>query len=303
MEINKLAQMLEALKGKEKRRLVAAFANDAHTIEAIYKAVEEGVVEATLVGDLTQIRAVCKEHNFDEKRFTLVEESDSMKAAQKAVSLINEGKGDMLMKGLVSTDQYMRAILNKENGLMKPKAVLSHVTVIENSCYHKLLVVGDVAVIPEPDFAQKVAITNYIAQTARALGVEMPKIAMISASEQVIVKMQSNIDAAVISKMAERGQIKGAIVDGPLSLDAAIDAETVQIKKVKSEVAGNADGLVFPNIEAGNVFYKTNTKLADSKIAAVVMGAKVPAILSSRGDSAEDKLNSIALAALLAQCK
>ncbi len=303
MEINKLAQMLEALKGKEKRRLVAAFANDAHTIEAIYKAVEKGVVEATLVGDLTQIRAVCKEHNFDEKRFTLVEESDSMKAAQKAVSLINEGKGDMLMKGLVSTDQYMRAILNKENGLMKPKAVLSHVTVIENSCYHKLLVVGDVAVIPEPDFAQKVAITNYIAQTARALGVEMPKIAMISASEQVIVKMQSNIDAAVISKMAERGQIKGAIVDGPLSLDAAIDAETVQIKKVKSEVAGNADGLVFPNIEAGNVFYKTNTKLADSKIAAVVMGAKVPAILSSRGDSAEDKLNSIALAALLAQCK
>lgn len=163
-----------------------------------------------------------------------------------------------------------------------------------------MLIVGDVAIIPLPDLKQKITITNNVAQTARALGVENPKVALVSATEQVLPQMESNVEFAVISKMNQRGQIKGCTVDGPLSLDAAIDQEAVKIKKVASPVAGQADCLVFSNIEAGNVFYKTSTKLAKARIAALVLGAKVPTILSSRGDTTQDKLNSIALSCLLA---
>jgi phosphate butyryltransferase len=204
------------------------------------------------------------------------------------------------MKGLVSTDKYMRAILNKETGLMPPKAVLSHVTVMENPNYHKLLVCSDVAVIPQPDLSQKIALTNYVINVARALGIDTPKVALVAASEQVLPKMEACVDATIISKMADRGQIKNAYVDGPLAIDVAIDMESVEIKKLESKVAGDADCLVFPNIESGNVFYKTNTKLANAELGAFVVGAKCPAILSSRGDSVLTKLYSIALAALVA---
>jgi phosphate butyryltransferase len=195
----------------------------------------------------------------------------------------------------------MRAILNKEAGLMPPKAVLSHVTVMEIARYHKLLIVGDVAIIPAPDLDQKVAITNYLINTARALGIEKPKVAILAATEQMLPGMQACVDAGIISKMADRGQIKNAFIDGPLSLDTAIDMESAQIKKVGGQVAGDADCIVFPNIESGNVFYKFNTKLAGGELGALVCGAKCPAVLSSRGDSAKTKMYSIALAALVAK--
>lgn len=303
MMITKLEQVFDVLKANKKMRLVAAFANDEHTIEAIDLAVERGIVDATLVGDIETIKAVCKEHGFDIDKFTLVQEADENKAAQKAVELINNGEGNMIMKGLVSTDKYMRAILNKEKGLMLPKAVLSHVTIMQCENYHKLLVVGDVAVIPQPDLKQKIAITNYLVNVSRALGIDKPKVALLAASELVLPKMEACVDAAVMSKMADRGQIRNAFVDGPLALDVAIDKESAEIKKMDSKVAGDADCLVFPNIESGNVFYKTNTKLANTQLGALVMGAKVPAILSSRGDAVSTKLYSIALAALLASKK
>lgn len=298
--ITRLEQIIDVLKNNEKKRLVAAYANDSHTIGAINDAVELGIVDATLVGDTAEIEKTCTEHNFDIARFVIVHEPNEQKAAQKAVELINNGEGDMIMKGLVSTDKYMRAILNKEKGLMPPKAVLSHVTVMENPNYHKLLVVGDVAVIPQPDLNQKIAITNYVIKVAQSLGIEKPKVAMIAASEQVLPKMDACVDAAIISKMADRGQIKGAYIDGPLAIDVAIDKESAEIKKLNSMVAGDADCMVFPNIESGNVFYKVNTKLANAELGAMVMGAKVPAILSSRGDSVKTKLYSIAMAALFA---
>ncbi len=298
--ITRLDQVIDTLKSNEKKRLVAAYANDSHTIGAVNDAVELGIVDATLVGDEAEIAKTCKEHNFDMSRFTIVHEPNELKAAQKAVELINNGEGDMIMKGLVSTDKYMKAILNKEKGLMPPKAVLSHVTVMENPNYHKLLVVSDVAVIPQPDLNQKIAITNYVVKVAQSLGIEKPKVAMIAASEQVLPKMDACVDAAIISKMADRGQIKGAYVDGPLAIDVAIDKESAEIKKLDSMVAGDADCMVFPNIESGNVFYKVNTKLSNAELGAMVMGAKVPAILSSRGDSVKTKLYSIAMAALVA---
>jgi len=298
--ITRLEQILDVLKSNGKKRLVAAFANDSHTIGAVNDAVQQGIIKATLVGDKDAIGKTCTKHNFDISQFTIVHEPDEWKAAQKAVDMINSGEGDMIMKGLVSTDKYMKAILNKEKGLMPPKAVLSHVTVIENPNYHKLLVVSDVAVIPQPDLDQKIALTNYVINVARALGIEKPKVALIAATEQVLPKMEACVDAAIISKMADRGQIKNAYVDGPLAVDVAVDKESAEIKNLDSNVAGDADCLVFPNIESGNVFYKTNTKLANAELGALVVGAKCPAILSSRGDSVKTKLYSIALAALVA---
>ncbi len=298
--ITRLEQIIDVLKSKEKKRLVAAYANDSHTIGAVNDAVQLGIIDATLVGDRKTIEKTCADHNFDMNRFTIVHEPDELKAAQKAVELINNGEGDMIMKGLVSTDKYMKAILNKETGLMPPRAVLSHVTVMENPNYHKLLVVSDVAVIPQPDLDQKIAITNYVINVARALGIEKPKVAIIAASEQVLPKMEACVHAAIISKMADRGQIKNAYVDGPLAIDVAIDKESAEIKQLDSMVAGDADCMVFPNIESGNVFYKVNTKLANAELGAMVVGAKCPAILSSRGDSVKTKLYSIALAALVA---
>jgi phosphate butyryltransferase len=300
--ITKLEQIIEAVKSKEKKRLVAAFANDSHTIGAINMAVEKGIVDATLVGDIETMKKVCAEEKIDVNKFELVQEADEQKAANLAVKLINEGKGNMLMKGLVSTDKYMRAILNKETGLMpNPKATLSHVGVLEAPRYHKLMVCSDMAIIPAPDLKQKTAIVGFCINVAKALGIATPKVAMITATEQMSIGMPACVDAAIIAKMGDRGQIKGAVVDGPLALDVAIDKEAAEIKKLKSEVAGDADCLVFPNIESGNVFYKTCTKLVGSELAAMVVGAKVPCILSSRGDSELTKLYSIALAALTAK--
>jgi len=297
MAIEKLDQLFDVLRSKPKKRLVAAYAVDEHTIEAVSMAIDMGIVEATLVGDEETIKKVCAAHNIDPSKFRIVQEADEMKAATKAVELINGGEGDVLMKGLVSTDKYMRAILNKEKGLLPPKAVLSHVTVVQVPTYHKLLIVGDVAIIPAPDLNQKIAITNYIIKTAHSLGIEKPKVALLAATEQVSAGMQACVDATIISKMGDRGQIKGALIDGPLALDVAIDKESAQIKKLTGEVAGDADCIMFPNIESGNVFFKACTKLAGGELGAMVMGAKVPCVLTSRGDSVKSKMYSIALAA------
>ncbi len=296
--ITNFEQVFDALKARPKKRIVAAFANDSHTIGAVSAAVDKGFVEGILVGDEATMQKVCKEEGIDIKKFRLVQEADENKACAKAVELINAGEGDILMKGLCSTDKYMRAILNKEKGLMPPKAVLSHVTVVAAPTYPKLLVVGDVAVIPAPDFNQKVAITNYVINVAKSLNNDKPKVAILAATEQMLAGMPACVEAAMIAKMADRGQIKGALVDGPLALDVAIDKESADTKKVTGPVAGDADCIVFPNIESGNVFFKTVTKLAKGELAAMVVGAKVPCVLTSRGDSTASKLNSIALAAL-----
>ncbi len=302
MKIEKITDIYEVLKGRtEKKRLVVAYANDSHSIEAVAQAVEMGLVEATLVGDTEVIKQICAENGYDISRFRIVHETNDTKGAERAVELIRNGEADVLMKGLVSTDKYMHAILNKEKGLVDPNAVISHVTVMECPAYHKLLVVSDVAIIPCPDLKQKTAIIKYVTKTAKKLGIDTPKVAMIAPTEQVLPKVQSTVDAAILAKMNERGQLPGMIVEGPMALDVAVDREAAEIKKMHSPVAGDADCLVFPNLESGNVFYKTNTKLAGARLGAVLMGARVPSVLSSRGDNVETKLNSIALAALLSE--
>lgn len=299
MSITKLDQVIELVKSKPRKRLIAAYANDSHTIEAVNNAVDMGIVDATLVGDEQVIASVCKELNIDAAKFTIVHEPVDVKAAAKACEIINNGGGDILMKGLLPTDKYMRAILNKEKGLCPPNAVLTHVAVIENPAYHKLLVVSDCAIILAPDLKQKQMILKTLVSTAKAIGIEKPKVALIAATEQMSAGMQACVDAAIISKMADRGQLSGGEVDGPLSIDIALDKEAAEIKKMKSPVAGDADCLLFPNIESANVFYKCCTKFNKAEIGAFVAGAKVPCVLSSRGDTSLTKLYSIAIAATL----
>lgn len=300
MPITKLDQMFDSLKSRPKKRLVAAWANDSHSIGAVYEAVKMGIIDGILVGDKAQIEKTCKEIDIDPATFTIIHETNDFAAAERSCAMINAGEGDFLMKGLLSTDRYMRAILNKERGLMNPGAVLSHVTVIEPPTYHKLLVVGDVAIIPLPDLNQKVQILTYLIKTAQLLGIEKPKVGLLAVSEQVLPKIPSCSESAILAKMSQRGQIKGAIIEGPLGMDLIIDKESADIKGVHNEVCGDADCILFPSVESGNVFYKTMTKFCGAYLGAIVMGARVPAVLSSRGDSEQVKLYSIALAAMLA---
>ena len=300
--ITNFEQMFEQLRSKPKKRLVAAWGVDDHTISAVYMAVEAGIVEGILVGDEEMIKKVCAENNYDITKLTVVNNNNELKSITQAVDMVNAGEADILMKGLCSTDKYMRGILNKEKGLLPPKAVLSHVCVVQNPGYHKLLVISDIAVIPAPDLKQKQAMIGYVANTAKALGVEKPKVAMITATEQMLPGMPACVEAAMLAKMSDRGQIAGCVVDGPLALDVALCKEAAEIKKLKSEVAGDADCCVFPSIEAANVFYKFAGHFCPGvKMAAMVAGAKAPCVLSSRADSTETKLNSIALAALTAK--
>ena len=300
MAITKLEQLLEVVRNRCQKKLVVAAANDEHTIEAVKNAVNAKIVEATLVGAESRIVEICKKNGYDLSKFNVLDEPNELIAASRSVAMVRNGEGDVLMKGSLSTDKYMRAILNKEQGLMAPGAILTHVAVIESPRYHKLMIVGDVAIIPAPDLKEKTAIINYLINTAKAMQIETPKVAVITASEQVLPTLQACVDGALLSKMAERGQIVGAIVDGPMALDVAIDKESAEIKGLKSAVSGDVDCLLFPSIEAGNVFYKCMTKIVGCEVGAIVAGAKKPCVLSSRGDSAKTKLYSIALAGLMA---
>ena len=282
-----------------RKRMIAAWGVDSHTIAAAGKAVDLGLVDVTLVGDENMIAEACKEEGIDVAKFTIVHNPNELPAVAQAVNMIREGQGDFLMKGLCSTDKFLRAILNKETGLLPPKGTLTHCAVLENPNYHKLLFVGDMAVIPASDFKQKQIIMGHLVNTAHAVGIAKPKVAIIAATEQMLAGMPACVEAAMLAKMVDRGQIKGCIADGPLALDVAVSQEAVEIKGLHSEVAGDADCLLFPNIESANVFYKTNSMLAkDVKQAGMMVGAKVPCVLSSRADSIDTKLNSIAIAAM-----
>jgi len=299
--ISKLQDLLTLQEDESRRILVVAWPHDAHTIGAVREAVAHGLVRPLLVGDETVITRVCEEEGLSMDGVTVVHEEEEARAAARAVALVREGEGDLLMKGTVSTDKFMRAILNKEQGLVPPGGLITHVSVLEPVNYHKILVVGDVAIIPQPGLKEKKVILEHLVATARMLGTEKPKVAVITATEQVLTGMDACVDAALLARMADRGQIKNAWVEGPIALDVALDRESARIKKIESPVAGDADCLLFPDIEAGNVFYKCYTKLLKGSVAAMVAGASVPVILSSRGDSATTKLYSIALGVLRAR--
>ena len=296
----RFSEIFEELRNRgERKRMIAAWGVDSHTIAAASQAVSLGLADVTLVGDEAMIADACREEGVDPSIFTVVHNPSELSSVAQAVQMVRDGEGDFLMKGLCSTDKFLRAVLNKETGLLPPKGTLTHCTTLEIPSYHKLLFVGDVAVIPAPDIKQKQIIMECLVKTANAVGVEKPKVAIIAATEQVLTSQPATVEAAMLSKMADRGQIKECIADGPLALDVAIDQESVRIKGLVSPVAGDADCLLFPNIESGNVFYKANSKLVPGvRQAGMLVGAKVPCVLSSRADSIDTKLNSIAIAAM-----
>lgn len=301
-EIKKLADIVVEARAKGRKRLAVAYGQDSHTLEAVYNAYKEGLVEPIIFGEKAVIEQVCAEHGIDVSVMTIVDEKSDVKCVAAAVQAVVKGEADVLMKGLVSTDKYMRGILNKEAGLFPPKGVLSHVSVIEMPVYPKLLIVSDIAVIPQPDLAQKVKMIGYLAQTANVLGVKTPKVACIAPSELVAPKIPSSAEGALLAKMADRGQLGNVMVDGPLSLDVALFKEVAEHKKVKgAPFAGDPDCLLFPNLESGNVFFKASSHLCHGELAAMVVGTNKPCVLTSRGDSSQSKLYSIALACLAAK--
>ncbi len=301
MPIKKLSELVEKVKNLPRMRVAVAAGEDPHTIEAVARGVTEQMIDATLTGHETHIKEVASEYKIDPAIFKIIDTPDEKAAAQKAVELVNTRKADFLMKGLMDSAVYMRAILDKEKGLLPAGKLLSHVTVLEVPLYHKLLITTDVAVLIAPDLKQKIAMIGYAVDIAHRLGIERPKVAILAAVEKVNPKMDATIEAAILTQMNRRGQIKGCIVDGPLAMDLAVSAESKKIKGVESEVAGDADVLIFPDIEAGNIFYKAVAHLAGAHLAAIVTGAKVPCVLTSRGDDEDSKFYSLALAALMAR--
>ncbi|MBQ5595113.1 MAG: phosphate butyryltransferase [Alistipes sp.] len=299
--IKHLDELVAAAVARGKKKMIVAYGQDTHSIGATDMAIKAGLAEVTLVGDPEEIKKSCEAEGVDINQYTIIPESEDVKAVEIAVKAVHNGEYDVLMKGVVPTDKYMRGILNKEWGLLPQGTVLSHVTVLEVPAYHKLLVVSDVAVLPCPSLEQKKQIAKYLIQTANNLGIECPKVALLAPSEQLLPKVVSSVEAKELSDLGQAGELGNALFQGPLALDVAIDEESVKIKKLTGPVAGDADCMLFPNLESGNVFFKACSKFGGAELAAMVAGPTAPCVLTSRGDSTKTKLYSIALACLSAK--
>jgi phosphate butyryltransferase len=297
MPVTKLEQVLEKLKKAEKKTIAVVAAEEIDILNAVKKAINENIVRAILVGNKEKIQKISKNINFDLTNIEIIHEKEPKKSANIAVKIIREGKADVLVKGMVSTADYLREILNKQTGILLPKAILSHVTILEFPTYHKLLFVSDIAVILQPDLKQKIAMATYLVDIAHKFEIKEPKVAMLNCSEKIAMDYQNSYDAAIIATMSRRKQLKGAIIDGPMALDLAISKKSCQTKGFISPVGGDADAIVFGNIEACNSFYKAGVYLANARMAGIIVGAKAPVVLTSRSDSDESKLLSIAVAA------
>lgn len=298
MTLKSLSDIVELAKAKETRRLVVAAAADKPVLEAVKNAYQEGIIIPVLVGNKSEIERISKEINFDLSNIDIYEENDPSKAPVKAVALIKEGKADILMKGLVSTAPLLKAVLDKENGLRKA-ATLSHFALIESPYYHKLIGVTDAAMNIAPEFNDKVNIINNSVEVFHRLGNMNPKVAIVGPLEVVNPKIESTTHAAMLTVMNQRGQIKGCIIDGPFAIDNAVSKEAAEHKGITGEVAGDADILVAPDLNSGNILYKTLMFMGGCTSAAVIMGARVPVVLTSRADTDKSKMMSIALAAAM----
>ncbi len=298
--LRSLDEILAAAKSRGgSKRIAVAAAQDPEVLTAIKGAYEQRLAAAILVGDGEKIRQAAAQVDFDLSQAELVDEPDLIGAARKAVSLVRSGQAQMLMKGLINTADILRAVLDKEIGLRTGR-VLSHVAIMEPQGYGRLLLMSDGGMNIAPDLKQKAQMIENAVEVARKLGNACPKVAVIAAFEQVNPDMPATVEAALLSKMAERGQIKNCIVDGPIALDGAVSEEAAKHKGMQSPVAGQADILLVPFIEVGNVLYKTLTYLGRGRVAGIIAGASAPIVLTSRSDSPEAKLHSIATAVLVA---
>lgn len=285
---------------KKKFRIAVTWAQDVNTLGAVYRAVKEGFAEAILIGETLEIQRVCSELSIDYSLFKIIEVNDQAEAAILAVRMVRSGEADILMKGLIGTDHFLRAVLDKESGLMCPGAVMSYVCAIQVPDYDKLLFVTDTAVIPFPDLRQKVAMANYAIEMASRFGIERPKLALISASEKPGKHYPSSTDYLKMCKMVESGEIKDCIIDGPLDVFLACDREAGVIKGIDTPVAGEADILLFPSLESCNPFYKGLMQFGRGELAGLLTGTTHPVVLMSRSESEKSKFYCIALSCLMA---
>jgi phosphate butyryltransferase len=297
-QIANFGQLISRVKQKQAKRLAIAWAEGEEIIEAVKQATEQKIIFPVLVGDQTGIENLCKKKGMDPKTVEIVNAPDPKQAARLTVEAVKQGQADMLMKGKVDTSSLLKAVLDKESGL-GTGAFLSHVAVMEVEAYSKLMLVSDGGMNIRPDIQQKVEILKNAVEVARKLGVEKPKIACLAAVEMVNPDMQETIDAAGLVKMAERGDIKDVVIDGPIAFDAAIDLEAARTKGIVSPVAGDPDIFLVPDIASGNIFVKSLIYLAGAKVGGVIAGAGAPIVLLSRSDSAQTKLYSIALGAMI----
>lgn len=278
-----------------------ACAQDAAVLEAVKAAKEQKIANAILVGDADKIKVIAAELNMDLSEYKIVDVKDEAEAALKAVELVHNGEADMYMKGLLPTGMFLKSVLNMEVGLRTGKP-LSHVCVFEIPGVDRLLFFTDVAFIPYPTLEDKKCMIDYTVEVANACGINNPKVACLAALETVNEKMPVCVESAELSRLNDAGEIKNCIVDGPLSLDIALYKEAAEEKgALDRKVAGDADILVFPDIHAGNLVYKAIVHMATVKNGNILTGTKSPVILTSRSDTMEVKLNSIALASVVAE--
>lgn len=283
------------------KKLAVSVAQDDAVLEAVRAAKDRHIADSILVGDEAKIRAIAKEINTNIDDFEIINVEEPIEAARTAVKLVHDGKADMYMKGLIDTKSFLKSVLDKEVGLRTDKT-LSHVCVFEIEGYDHLFFLSDVAFIPYPDLDTKVQIINNTVEIAKSCGIECPKVAPIAAVEVVNPKMPVTVEAAELTKMNDEGKITGCIVDGPLSLDLAMDKEAAKHKGAEGrKIVGDADILLFPDIHAGNITYKALVHTAKVKNGNILTGTKSPVILTSRSDDFETKVNSIALAAIVAE--
>lgn len=302
--ITSLRQMAEMVRSSGRRyRIAVAWAQDPNTVGSINRAVGEGFADAVMIGSREKIIRTCRETGADPGLFSIVEAEDEKKAAAMAVRMAVSGETDIVMKGLVGTDKFLRAVMDKEHGLLPSKAVMSYVCAVEIPAYHKLLFLTDTAVIPFPDLDQKVAMAEYAISMARRFGIEKPRVALIGASEKVSDHFPNTLDYSVMCKMAERGQISSCVMDGPVDIFLACDPDSVQIKGVDTPLAGDADILLFPSLESCNPFYKGLMLFARGELAGMICGTTKPVVLMSRSESELSKYYCVALACLMAETK
>ena len=296
--LTKLSDLSELAKKSKKKKIAVAVAHDEHCLGAICAVVKQGLVDATLVGSEKKIREIAAKLNLDISEMAIINEEVDAAAVKIAVSIVSKKEADILMKGNVPTATFLRGVLDKETGL-RSGDVLSHFAFFQVPTYHKLIALSDAAMIPAPDFKTKIAIINNAVGFMNRLGYIKPKVAVLAAVEMVNESMPATIDAALLSKMNQRGQIRNCIVDGPLAYDNAVSMESAHHKGIVSDVAGDADLLIAPDIEAGNILYKAYGFSANAILAAVILGAKAPIVLTSRSDTEEAKQASIILAAAI----
>ncbi|WP_312701385.1 bifunctional enoyl-CoA hydratase/phosphate acetyltransferase [Sedimentibacter sp.] len=297
MELKNFKELIAKVQNNDtKKRVAVAAAHDEHTLEAVFKAVNDKLVEPVLIGDKEKIVQILKNLSvsFDENE--IIHTSGDTEAAEKTVELINEGKADFIMKGKLQTADLLKAVVNKEKGL-RTGSVMSHVAILEIPAYHKLMAVTDGGMMMYPELEEKKQIVENAVGVFTAMGYECPKVAVLTAVETVNPKMPEAVDADNLKKMNQDGEIKDCIIEGPISVDLTFSKESAQIKGYESPVTGEADILLVPNITTGNILSKALIEFAGATMAGMIVGAKVPIVLTSRGATSEEKYLSLVLSA------